>query len=977
MLEIYKGHEVQRSYENVFFRDFSTRLGELFEKRGFKGILLGYPVCTYDNGLQIDALLITERVICIIDFKNYGGTIQLPDAENFSTERWVKLDHSPITVQGGSYINPFVQLREQKKKFTKILSNVITKELPPGEKLIPEHIVSIVCFHEPVTITGNIPKKHEMVFFIVDSNNYLEKLDDIIDVKDGGNLVGTAGFELFKKYFRIDESYEVQKPYEESSSEAYLKTLRVDQRTALDAMEKFLGNPEKKVFILSGTTNSGKTYLIPFLNRMATIGGIDAVVNMVPNAKIASNTIIPGVEEVENIYNYIFNFREVNIQKDQEEEHELFGTKEVEDDETYTEIIPLGRSEDAYNALYIVDEAQMITDNRIANELMIFGSGYLLSDFLDFCDLDKTDRKVIFLGDPYQVSYGRSDRSAICWEFMKLKFGNRIEQAILNDNPTFSEITTNALVCVEALRNEKYNNLNFPQSRRFRKMNKESVLAELNETKGFPPGTMILTYSNEQAYDWNLRIKEIVIPGTQEPTEGDIIVFFNTARGVSPSDKSLYRYIQNKQFAMIRKTDCSKTREFQVEFKKHNFKIVIKEITINLFGCSEDLTVRYLDSYFQRTSGFKDIEEMKAIQKLKMVELSKFRTANPFISSPELIELGFDDEYNRLSVKYPEISARILKSNRKIKTSSGEEQQLVDMVKNARSQYLERTKSLLENDMDSTYSILANLALIKYGWALTVHKAIPEKWQQVYVIANRRQGKNNRAYFSWVYSGISRGTDKVTLVDFQAINPYLNASISGPEQGTRLLDLFMSVPEENLNYVPELLLQRLRSVFADMGITIEHIKSSQYQERFRFILDDNFVDASFNYNGNGLISYPKYTKFKGEEFKQMINALIHAPNSLGEKELAISDWRKEEYTSLIQEMTREGIKLTAIISNNWKDTLVLTGTAGRLVVEFHYDKRNTFTSIKAISCSDEEIWTKLKEYIKGDPEDVSGHENSI
>jgi hypothetical protein len=39
-----------------------------------------------------------------------------------------------------------------------------------------------------------------------------------------------------------------------------------------------------------------------------------------------------------------------------------------------------------------------------------------------------------------------------------------------------------------------------------------------------------------------------------------------------------------------------------------------------------------------------------------------------------------------------------------------------------------------------------------------------------------------------------------------------------------------------------------------------------------------------------------------------------------------------------------------------------------LVVVFHYDLRNTFTVIERISCSDQMIWKKLQDYIKGEPE---------
>ncbi|MCB5223596.1 MAG: nuclease-related domain-containing protein [Candidatus Cloacimonadaceae bacterium] len=932
MLEILKGREVKRSFENIFFRDFSAKLHELFERRGFNGILLGYPECADEPTLQIDALLITERVICIIDFKNYGGTIQLPGEENFGTKEWVNIIQSPVHIKGGSKINPFVQLKEQKRKFTKLVNELISKELPSDQKIAAHHVVTAACFQQPVILNGYIPKKHEIVFFIMDSINYLEKLEDIIDVKDSSNFIGPSGFEVFKKYFKTDSSYRSGEPSEETELKSHLMTLRVDQSAAITAMEKFLVDPEKKVFILSGTTNSGKTHLIPAINKMATLNGIDAVVNMVPNAKIASKMVIPGVEIIDNIYGYIYNFRGVRKQEDQNDENKTSFHEETEvDSDINTEVIPVRKSDDAFNALYIVDDAHMITDNLIADELLRFGTGHLLGDLLEFCDLDNTERKLIFLGDQFQVSYGRNDLSAISSEFMQLKCGNKVELVTLNDNPAYSTITDKALICVEALRDEKFSKLDFPQNGSMMKMNKETLLDELTKTRGMPPNTIILTFTNGQAYFWNKSIKEIVTPGMQDLAVGDIIVFHNAVKGISPTDKSLYRYIQNKQFAVIQKTDDSMTRELQVEFKKQNYQIVIKEITINLLELTEDLKIHYLESFFLGNSRIKDMNEMKAIQKLKGIELNKFRNANPFINSPEFTALSRNEEYLKLYTVHPETCAKMLASGRKVKSSDSTEQKLINMLSRARSQYLESTMSSLENDPDSIYHILGNLALIKYGWALTVYRAIPEKWFNVYLIANSRQGKYNQEYFRLVYSGISRAKIKMVLVDFQAVSPYLNTKIRESEQGNKLLDLFISVPEEKLEYVPELLRKRLMSLFSNSCITVKNINSSSYQERYRFDLKDDFVEASFSYTGKGLISYPKFTKYSNEAFKSMIDKLIKEPIDIEEEELNIPDWRKEEYLSLAMSVALDGIKCTAIISNNWQDTLVLTGINGRLV----------------------------------------------
>ena len=90
MLEVRK-NTFARSYENTFFREFSRELSQRFEEKGFNGLLLGSPFCEVEERLQIDALLITTYAICIIDFKNYSGEINLPDNDNFEQGIWTNI----------------------------------------------------------------------------------------------------------------------------------------------------------------------------------------------------------------------------------------------------------------------------------------------------------------------------------------------------------------------------------------------------------------------------------------------------------------------------------------------------------------------------------------------------------------------------------------------------------------------------------------------------------------------------------------------------------------------------------------------------------------------------------------------------------------------------------------------------------------------------------------------------------------------
>lgn len=117
MLEIRKG-TATKSYENTFFREFADNLKKMFDKYSLDGLLIANSECDAESRLQIDALLITPKAVCIIDFKNFGGKIKLPHKDNFAYGQWKT--ETGEQVKGGSTSSPFIQLKNQKDRFIKV-----------------------------------------------------------------------------------------------------------------------------------------------------------------------------------------------------------------------------------------------------------------------------------------------------------------------------------------------------------------------------------------------------------------------------------------------------------------------------------------------------------------------------------------------------------------------------------------------------------------------------------------------------------------------------------------------------------------------------------------------------------------------------------------------------------------------------------------------------------------------------------------
>ena len=72
-----------------------------------------------------------------------------------------------------------------------------------------------------------------------------------------------------------------------------------------------------------------------------------------------------------------------------------------------------------------------------------------------------------------------------------------------------------------------------------------------------------------------------------------------------------------------------------------------------------------------------------------------------------------------------------------------------------------------------------NAAQLRFGWALTVHKAMSYKWDEIFFNLTPGvglEGKTNEKYFQWVYTGLIRATNKMNLINYEPITPFFKIS---------------------------------------------------------------------------------------------------------------------------------------------------------------------------------------------------------
>ncbi|PHR85430.1 MAG: hypothetical protein COA59_00240 [Colwellia sp.] len=165
------------------------------------------------------------------------------------------------------------------------------------------------------------------------------------------------------------------------------------QQELLVELECFLLATNVSIFILKGYAGTGKSYLMAGVTRYLKAQNKQVVI-VAPTGKAAKVIASKVGYEAKTIHRVIYS----SYENDKEPSDEYIQQNQ---DEIYSRI---RKNEDAVDCIYIADEASMISDKYSQSDVGKFGSGYLLQDLLRYLDIENTpNRKVIFIGDNAQL----------------------------------------------------------------------------------------------------------------------------------------------------------------------------------------------------------------------------------------------------------------------------------------------------------------------------------------------------------------------------------------------------------------------------------------------------------------------------------------------------------------------------------------------------------------------------------------------
>jgi hypothetical protein len=154
-----------------------------------------------------------------------------------------------------------------------------------------------------------------------------------------------------------------------------------------------------------------------------------------------------------------------------------------------------------------------------------------------------------------------------------------------------------------------------------------------------------------------------------------------------------------------------------------------------------------------------------------------------------------------------------------------------------------------------------NALQVKYGYAMTCHKAQGGEWNTVIVDFGSKAGVRNAAFFRWAYTAITRAAKKLIVVnppDFTAASTIAWSQPTAPSipSAQAVQQDFSSDPDwHRLSFsaatAPLMAThQQLRLVWAAQGIGIEQLQHLQYCERYTLVRDDKRARVQYHYDKN-------------------------------------------------------------------------------------------------------------------------------
>lgn len=700
-----------------------------------------------------------------------------------------------------------------------------------------------------------------------------------------------------------------------SLRDMFEEVLTADQQRCISALDGFLADDTQRVFLLKGYAGTGKTFLAAGLTEfMLAQGRMFSLA--APTGRAAKVIAKKTGQSARTIHSLIYDYSDM--------------TEQTEDDDdgsaTFKMIAKIRNNDDPVDSVAIIDEASLVSNVYSESEFFRSGSGHLLRDLIAHVGSTHSGnaRKIIFIGDPAQLPpVGMSTSPALDADYLRETFALDAASYELTEivrQKADSAVIRNVMPLREGVTSGRFSSLTFSFDDDVIHLPKDSVTSlymKIREGRG-PQAPIIVTHSNTEAANFNRAIRAVLFPGKASVAAGDSVIV--AANGFCGP-----HYVAN----------------------------------------GEILRIDSVETKVERRS-------VQLLQKL----------GNSNVSEPINVALNFRE----VIVALPQAEGDDLVLKAKIlddflhgdDASLASEQQralYVDFLK--RHRHIDRKKDRDAFQLALRSDPYFNALRLRFGYAITCHKAQGGEWSHVIVSCATPQNPRSSDYFRWLYTAMTRTSSKLYLVDPPEIR--LKAAGTGwvtpsstepgpqsPEAGPPDQRAMAPEPDRSapsLAISPQSLFRtwlqtEIRNRLADTGIEIEDVAHHQYREAYFFKRGADAVRIDIGYKGNWTVSGVTCPRPDGfaEEIMARIAGLSGQKPGTGTSSSASASapdrpFLRDFHDRLIAALAKKGITAVNLKEQQWSQRYVIARGADSVTVDIFYNGKNQLTRFMPINPS--------------------------
>jgi len=673
--------------------------------------------------------------------------------------------------------------------------------------------------------------------------------------------------------------------------------LNKEQSAALDVIKVFLLDDMQEAFILRGSAGTGKTTVIAALTQELEDMRLSAAL-LAPTGR-AARILGSKVQQITRRNEYPGS----TIHK------AIYALAQVEVNEEAESVndpglrlvFPLKEGSEPVESLFVIDESSMIGDMTIKGDYIQFGSGRLLTDLVTFARLKRR---------------GRTEDHRT-----KLLFVGDPAQL-----PPVGEKTSPAL-------SEEYLRTTFSL---------RVGVAELKTVLRQAQGSAILDRATEirDALDVGRFNAFSLKPDGQEIEKVDaqraieVIVQGIRARetnvAVVPSNATALEYNRAVREQLWENADHP--------IRPHDTLLVTRNSRLYPLSNGDLVKVRQVCSDSERIA--------VAVKGGHLVDL-RFRHATIAFRTGDgaVIELACILLENLLDSPNRELTAL-------------EQRGLLVHFRTRNPHLHPKSAEFRRAILDDPY---LNALQVKYGYAMTCHKAQGGEWHTVLVHFASGGSVRNALFFRWAYTAITRATRKLVVVNPPEFTTTSGIVWGNPPAAVGTAPAKAGQPDitndpdwDRLSFSPSMaelmpVHQHLRAAWLSQKITIEKLQHLQYCERYTLVRDGRRAAVQYHYDGSSRVG--RSGSVSGHSFDSQLAQDALAPFlTLDVKQGADPQepFIREFLTRLDATIEASAIRRTAYKAMPYRLRVSFADASRRGEVDFIYDKAFNWTGAQEV-----------------------------